>query len=137
MTQHLGRPDRLAAPGNPASMYLLNEVHQRFLAPGLGGVPAEDHVCPAGFRGMHIGGRSRDLDFACRRNPHHEHWPKPVPRSPGPPRSRRPAPPARPVAGPSAASQALKDSSVSVSFCSISILGKSVNGKNCFSRAKV
>lgn len=52
-------------------------------------------------------------------------------------RSRSPTSPAHPGAGPSAASQALKDSSVSVSLCSTSILGKSVNGKNCFSRAKV
>jgi len=63
--------------------------------------------------------------------------PEQAPHSPSPSWSRRTTPPAHPRAGPSAASQALKDSSVSVSFCSISILGKSINGKNCFSRAKV
>lgn len=54
-------------PWGPRAPHLLNEVHERLPATGHRGVPAEHDVRPGDFRGVYVGGRSRDLHVTWRR----------------------------------------------------------------------
>lgn len=74
------------------------------------GVPAEDHVCPVGFPGMHVGGGPGIWTspgggvhtMSTGRSPSPLPWPIPEqdPHSPSPSWSRCPILPAHPRAGP-------------------------------------